>query len=127
MIEAEFLFHGYSKEGRHNNRHHMHEMVCLLGEPPLEFLQRSPHTWRLFSENGMVPLVKNRYAQLALLTMGSRGMEGRAARDCPAVRSSAATAQRREPRGIFGFHEMFASLATRKKMDRASTSPTQLA
>jgi len=52
MVEAKYLFHGYDKEGRHNNRHHMHEMVCLLDEPPARFLQRSPHTWRLFDENG---------------------------------------------------------------------------
>jgi len=52
MVEAKYLFHGYDKEIRHTNRHHMHEMVCLLGEPPARFLERSPHTWRLFDGKG---------------------------------------------------------------------------
>jgi len=52
MVEAKYLFHGYSPGGRHNNRHHMHEMVCLLREPPSAFLERSPHTWRLFDDKG---------------------------------------------------------------------------
>lgn len=52
MVEVDFLFDGYSDEGRHNNRFHMHEVICLLGEPPFEFLERSPHTWRLFDDRG---------------------------------------------------------------------------
>lgn len=35
----------------------MHEMVCLLGEPPSEFLERSLHTWRLFDYKCRFPHV----------------------------------------------------------------------
>lgn len=52
MVEVEHLFDGYSDEGRHNNKFHMHEIVCLIGEPLSEFLERSPHTWRLFDDQG---------------------------------------------------------------------------
>ncbi|KAM0701787.1 hypothetical protein Q7P35_010696 [Cladosporium inversicolor] len=52
MVEAKHLFDGYDEEGFHNYRCHMREIVCLLGEPPSIFLQRSLHTWRLFDDNG---------------------------------------------------------------------------
>jgi hypothetical protein len=65
MIEAKYLFHGYDIEGSHNNRHHMHEVVSLLGEPPSRFRECSPHTWRLFDENGRTSI------NLAYLTQGT--------------------------------------------------------
>ena len=86
MAEAKHLFDGHDQEGRHNNRHHMHEMVCLLGEPPSTFLERSPHTWRLFGDNGRTTPLDIEYAQLALLMSDSRRMEGRAAIGCHAIR-----------------------------------------
>lgn len=52
MLEAERLFNGSDDEGLHNNRHHVNEMVGLLGEPPEAFLRRSPHARRLFDETG---------------------------------------------------------------------------
>ena len=52
MVEAKHLFDGYDEEGFHNYHCHMREIVCLLGEPPSIFLQRSLHTWRLFDDNG---------------------------------------------------------------------------
>lgn len=52
MLEVDHLFDGYDEEGYHNNRVHVGEMVSLLGDPPQEFLRRSPNTWRLFDENG---------------------------------------------------------------------------
>jgi hypothetical protein len=56
MIEAKHLFDGYDEEGFHNHRYHMHEIVCLLRAPPSAFLKRSPHTWRLFDDNGKLLL-----------------------------------------------------------------------
>lgn len=52
MLEVDHLFDGRDEEGLHNNRFHMREMVSLLGEPPAEFLRRSPQTWRLFDGAG---------------------------------------------------------------------------
>ncbi|KAK5169575.1 uncharacterized protein LTR77_005552 [Saxophila tyrrhenica] len=52
MIEVDHLFDGYDDEGYHNNGVHMREMVNLLGRPPRDFLSRSPHTWRLFDQEG---------------------------------------------------------------------------
>jgi hypothetical protein len=78
MIEAKYLFNGYDEEGFHNHRYHMHEIVCLLGEPPSAFLQRSPHTWRLFDENGE-PKVESRHLHQRILTdMSPRKMESSA-------------------------------------------------
>lgn len=52
MIEAKQLCDEYDEESFHNHRCHMHEVVCLFGEPPSAFLPRSPHTWRVFDEDG---------------------------------------------------------------------------
>lgn len=51
-MEVEHLFDGYDPDGFHNNRYHMLEMVNLLGLPPRDFLRRSPHTYRLFDDQG---------------------------------------------------------------------------
>lgn len=67
MIEAKHLFNGYDEEGFHNHRCHMHQIVCLLGKPPSAFLQRSPHTWRLFDENGKAP-TKSHYFHQSIRT-----------------------------------------------------------
>lgn len=52
MVEARHLFDGYDMEHMHNNRIHIWEMVCLLGAPPQTFLNQSPHTWRMFDDQG---------------------------------------------------------------------------
>lgn len=57
MVEVDHLFDGYGEEGCHNNRIHMSEIVGLLGHPPQDFLRRSPHTWRLFDENGKLSIL----------------------------------------------------------------------
>lgn len=58
MVETKHLFDGYDEEGFHNHRCHMHEIVYLLRETPSIFLQRSPHTWRLFDDNGKLLFTK---------------------------------------------------------------------
>ena len=58
MLEVDHLFDGHDEEDRHNNGKHLGEIVGLLGHPPREFLRRSPHSWRLFDDNGKLPVLQ---------------------------------------------------------------------
>jgi len=52
MMETKHLFDGRYAKGKHNNRLHVSEMVAYMGNPPREFVRRSPQAWRIFDENG---------------------------------------------------------------------------
>ena len=127
MVEAKHLFDGYDEEGFHNHRCHMHEIVSLLGDPPSKFLQRSPHTWRLFDENGE-PSSGPYYLHQSIPTdMKPRKMESSAVDRCYVLGDQDETIQGKKSRRIFGFHELHASLASRRAVDCPKTSPAPLA
>ena len=98
MIEAKHLFDGYDEEGYHNNRCHMHEIVCLLGEPPSASLQRSSHTWRLFDENGKPPVESYSFHRSNQTNVSRRKMENTAVDQCHAPGHQDETIQWRKSR-----------------------------
>jgi len=74
MVEIKHLFDGYNPEGYHSNGVHVGEMVNLIGHPPEEFLRRSPHSWRLFDDNGKTPNV-GKSIRVGVFPMMTRGKQ----------------------------------------------------
>lgn len=53
LLESESLFRGYDPEDKGmNEAHHLPNMVALLGNPPLEFLNRSSKSRKYWDAHG---------------------------------------------------------------------------
>lgn len=54
LFEDKHLFHGLDEKRKSSATHHVAEMVALMGNPPLEYIKRSPDTMNVFDEEGLL-------------------------------------------------------------------------